>query len=101
MRVAIALSATRGPWEEFVTYVQEAERLGAAVCFVAEAWGTDAVSPLAYLAAQTERIVLASGIMQISARTPAMTAQTALTLAMLSGNRFILGLGVSGPQRER
>ena len=98
MRVAIALSATRGPWEEFVTYVQEAERLGAAVCFVAEAWGTDAVSPLAYLAAQTERIMLASSIMQISARTPAMTAQTALTLAMLSGNRFILGLGVSGPQ---
>lgn len=98
MRVAITLSATRGPWEEFVTYVQEAERLGAAVCFVAEAWGTDAVSPLAYLAARTERIVLASGIMQISARTPVMTAQTALTLAMLSDNRFILGLGVSGPQ---
>lgn len=83
---------------DFVTYAQEAERLGAAVCFVAEAWGTDAVSPLAYLAAKTERIVLASGIMQISARTPAMTAQTALTLAMLSGNRFILGLGISGPQ---
>ena len=53
---------------------------------------------LSVLAAKTERIVLASGIMQISARTPAMTAQTALTLAMLSGNRFILGLGVSGPQ---
>ena len=98
MRVAIALSATGGPWGDFVTYVQEAERLGAAVCFVAEAWGTDAVGPLAYLAAKTERIVLASGIMQISARTPAMTAQTALTLATLSGNRFILGLGVSGPQ---
>jgi F420-dependent oxidoreductase-like protein len=98
MRVAIALSATGGPWGDFVTYVQEAERLGAAVCFVAEAWGTDAVSPLAYLAAKTERILLGSGIMQISARTPAMTAQTALTLAMLSGNRFVLGLGVSGPQ---
>jgi len=98
MRVAISLSATRESGGDFVTYVQEAERLGAAVCFVAEAWGTDAVGPLAYLAAQTERIVLASGIMQISARTPAMTAQTALTLAMLSGNRFILGLGVSGPQ---
>ena len=67
---------------------------GVALCFVAEAWGTDAVSPLAYLAAKTERILLASGIMQISARTPVTTAQTALTLATLSGNRFILGLGV-------
>jgi F420-dependent oxidoreductase-like protein len=98
MRVAISLSATSGPWGDFVTYVQEAERLGVAVCFVAEAWGTDAVSPLAYLAAKTERILLGSGILQISARTPVMTAQTALTLAMLSGNRFLLGLGVSGPQ---
>jgi F420-dependent oxidoreductase-like protein len=98
MRVAISLSATREPWGDFVTYAQEAERLGVAMCFVAEAWGTDAVSPLAYLAAKTERILLGSGIMQISARTPAMTAQTALTLAMLSGNRFVLGLGVSGPQ---
>lgn len=98
MRVAISLSATRGGEDDFVTYAQEAERLGAAICFVAEAWGTDAVSPLAYLAAKTERILLGSGIMQISARAPVMTAQTALTLAMLSGNRFILGLGVSGPQ---
>lgn len=98
MRVAISLSATGGPWGDFVTYAQEAERLGAAVCFVAEAWGSDAVSPLAYLAARTERILLASGIMQISARTPVTTAQTALTLAQLSNNRFILGLGVSGPQ---
>lgn len=98
MRVAIALSATAGPWGDFVTYVQEAERLGVAVCFVAEAWGSDAVSPLAYLAAKTERILLASGIMQVGPRTPVMMAQTALTLATLSGNRFILGLGVSGPQ---
>src|SRR4030095_10093103 len=101
MRVAISLSATGGPWGDFVTYAQEAERLGAAICFVAEAWGTDAVSPLAYLAAKTERILLASGIMQISARTPVTTAQTALTLATLSGNRFILGLGVSGPAGGR
>lgn len=98
MRVAISLSATRGGEADFVTYAREAERLGAAVCFVAEAWGTDAATPLAYLAARTERILLGSGIMQISARAPVMTAQTALTLAMLSNNRFILGLGVSGPQ---
>jgi F420-dependent oxidoreductase-like protein len=98
MRVAIQFSADARPWAELVTYVQEAERLGVAVCFVAEAWGADAATPLAYLAARTEHILLGSGVMQISARTPAMTAQTALTLAQLSGNRFILGLGVSGPQ---
>jgi F420-dependent oxidoreductase-like protein len=98
MRVAITVRADARSWAETVTYVQEAERLGVAVCFVPEAWGTDAVTPLAYLAARTERIVLGSGIMQISSRTPAMTAQTALTLAAVSGNRFILGLGVSGPQ---
>jgi F420-dependent oxidoreductase-like protein len=98
MRVAITARVQAHAWDETVTYVQEAERLGAAVCFTPEAWGTDAVTPLAYLAAKTERMLLASGIMQISSRTPAMTAQTALTLAALSGNRFILGLGVSGPQ---
>ena len=98
MRIAITVRAQAHGWDDTVTYVQEAERLGAAVCFSPEAWGTDAVTPLAYLAAKTERILLGSGIMQISARTPAMTAQTALTLATLSGNRFILGLGVSGPQ---
>ena len=98
MRVAIQLSADGGPWDELVTYVQEAERLGVAVCFVAEAWGADAVTPLAYLAAKTERMLLGSGIFQISARTPVTTAQTALTLAHVSGNRFLLGLGVSGPQ---
>jgi F420-dependent oxidoreductase-like protein len=98
MRVAITARPQAALWDETVTYVQEAERLGAAVCFVPEAWGSDAATPLAYLAAKTERILLGSGIMQISARTPAMTAQTALTLATLSANRFILGLGVSGPQ---
>ena len=98
MRVAITVRPQANLWNETVTYVQEAERLGATVCFVPEAWGSDAVTPLAYLAAKTERILLGSGIMQISARTPAMTAQTALTLATVSGNRFLLGLGVSGPQ---
>ena len=98
MRVAISLSTTAGPWGDFVTYIQEAERLGVDVCFIPEAWGTDAVSRIAYLAAKTERIVLGSGIIQIATRTPAMMAQTALSLASLSGNRFILGLGVSGPQ---
>ncbi len=98
MRVAISISVDRGPWDELVTYVQEAERLGVAVCFAAEAWGSDAVTPLAYLAAKTERIQLASGILQLGTRSPALVAQTALTLAKVSGNRFILGLGASGPQ---
>jgi F420-dependent oxidoreductase-like protein len=81
-----------------VDYVLEAERLGVDVAWSAEAWGQDAVTPLAYLAARTSRIRLGTGIMQISARAPAMTAMTALTLATLSRDRFILGLGASGPQ---
>lgn len=98
MRVAITAGASGASWGDQVTYVQEAERLGVAVCFVAEAWGSDAATPLGYLAAKTDRILLGSGIFQISSRTAAMTAQTALTLANMSNNRFILGLGVSGPQ---
>jgi F420-dependent oxidoreductase-like protein len=63
-----------------------------------ETWGYDAATPLAYLAAKTTRMQLGTGIMQIGTRTPAMTAMTAMALASLSGNRFVLGLGVSGPQ---
>ena len=79
-------------------YVVEAEKLGVDTVWTAEAWGQDAISPLAYLAAKTDRIKLGTGILQISARTPSMTAMTALTLASLSNDRFILGLGASGPQ---
>jgi F420-dependent oxidoreductase-like protein len=78
--------------------IREADRLGFHVVWTAEAYGSDAVTPLAYIAAQTERIHLGSGIMQIPARTPAMTAMTATTLDQLSGGRMLLGLGVSGPQ---
>ena len=85
-------------FDERVAYVVEAERLGVDTVWTAEAWGQDAVAPLAFLAARTERIRLGTGIMQISARAPAMTAMTALTMATISHNRFILGLGVSGPQ---
>ena len=81
-----------------IEYVLEAEKLGVDAVWSAEAWGEDAVVPLAYLAALTDRIKLGTGIMQISARTPSMTAMTALTLAAYSNNRFMLGLGVSGPQ---
>jgi len=78
--------------------VQEAERLGFDSVWVAEAWGTDAVSVLGWLAGRTERIKLGSAIMQIPGRTPANTAMTAATLDLLSGGRFLLGLGTSGPQ---
>jgi len=97
MRVGITVTVD-GHWPDVVDYVVEAERLGVAVCWTAEAWGSDAATPLAFLAARTERIQLGSGIMQLGARTPANTAMTALTLARMSGNRFILGLGASGPQ---
>ena len=78
--------------------IQEADRLGFHSVWSAEAYGSDAVTPLAWIAAQTKQIHVASGIMQMPARTPAMTAMTATTLDQLSGGRFLLGLGVSGPQ---
>jgi len=77
---------------------QEAERLGFDAVFTAEAYGSDAFSPLCWIGAHTSRIKLATGIVQISARTPACTAMTAMTIDHLSGGRLILGLGVSGPQ---
>jgi F420-dependent oxidoreductase-like protein len=77
---------------------QEADRLGYAVVWAAEAYGSDAATILTWIAAHTERIDVGSAIFQIPARTPAMTAMTAATLDTLSGGRFRLGLGVSGPQ---
>jgi F420-dependent oxidoreductase-like protein len=85
-------------WDDLVSYVVEAERLGVDMVWSAEAWGMDAVVPLAYLAARTERIVLGTGIAQITARVPTMTAMTAQSLDTVSRGRFVLGLGVSGPQ---
>jgi len=78
--------------------IQEAESLGFDSCWTAEAYGNDAIVPLTWIAAKTERIRLGTAIMQIPARSPAMTAMTAMTLDALSGGRFILGLGPSGPQ---
>ena len=102
MKTSIGVGAVgaggRAEIEKMVEYVVEAEKLGVDTVWTAEAWGQDAISPLAYIAARTERIKLGTGIMQISARTPSMTAMTALTMAMLTENRFILGLGASGPQ---
>jgi F420-dependent oxidoreductase-like protein len=78
--------------------ILEAERLGFDSVWTAEAYGSDAVSPLAWIAARTARIRLGTAILQMPARTPAMTAMTAMSLDSLSGGRFILGLGPSGPQ---
>jgi len=76
----------------------EAERLGFDSCWTAEAYGSDALTPLAWWGAATERIKLGTSICQISARTPTAMAMAALTLDHLSGGRFVLGLGASGPQ---
>ncbi len=78
--------------------VQEADRLGFHSVWSAEAYGSDAVTTITWVAAVTKRIGVGTAIMQIPARTPTLTATTALTLDQLSGGRFLLGLGVSGPQ---
>jgi len=78
--------------------IKEADRLGYYAVWTAEAYGSDAVTPLAWVGALTEKIHLGTAIMQMPARTPASTAMTAMTLDQLSGGRFLLGLGLSGPQ---
>jgi F420-dependent oxidoreductase-like protein len=83
---------------EQLEVVQEAERLGYDSVWTAEAYGSDAVTVLAWLAGQTERIRLGTAIMQMPGRSPAMTAMTAATLDQLSGGRVLLGIGSSGPQ---
>jgi len=88
----------RGGSNTEVEVVREAERLGYSVVWAAEAYGSDAVTVLTYLAAHTSSIDVGSAVLQIPARTPTMTAMTAATLDALSGGRFRLGLGVSGPQ---
>jgi F420-dependent oxidoreductase-like protein len=81
-----------------LSLIQEADRLGFHSVWSAEAYGSDAVSTIAWVAARTQRIGVGTAIMQIPARTPTLAATTALTLDQLSGGRFLLGLGVSGPQ---
>jgi F420-dependent oxidoreductase-like protein len=83
---------------DLVPLAQRAEELGYDSVWAAEAWGTDAVTVLAWIAALTSRIKVGSAIMQIPGRSPANTAMTAATLDLMSGGRFILGLGTSGPQ---
>ncbi len=97
MRSAISVAPDHD-WHETLPYVREAEHLGVDVVWVPEAWGYDAAAPLGYLAAVTDRMLIGAGIFQVGVRSAAMTAQTAASLAVMSGGRFLLGLGVSGPQ---
>ena len=85
-------------WDQLVEYTMAADRMGVTQAWSAEAWGMDAIVPLAYIAAKTENIRLGTGILQISSRVPSMIAMTAQSLDTVSKGRFILGLGVSGPQ---
>ena len=97
------LALTVGYWgaqppPDALEKILEAERLGYDAAFTAESWGSDALTPLAWWGSQTSRIKLGTSIVQLSARSPAATAMAALTMDHLSGGRFILGIGVSGPQ---
>ncbi|HLN05264.1 MAG TPA: LLM class flavin-dependent oxidoreductase, partial [Acidimicrobiales bacterium] len=87
-----------GPPADAASRVAEAERLGYDSIWTAEAYGSDALTPLAWLGSRTERVRLGTALVQMSARTPTATAMAAMTLDHLSGGRFVLGLGVSGPQ---
>jgi len=98
MKLALHLSYSGAELKIDAERIREVERLGFDSIWTAEAYGSDAVVPAAWIAAITSRIHVGTAIMQIAGRTPAMTAMTAMTLDTLSGRRFRLGLGVSGPQ---
>tara|TARA_Y100001935_G_C17253584_1_gene482389 strand:- start:89 stop:1144 length:1056 start_codon:yes stop_codon:yes gene_type:complete len=101
MQIAIGIGSAYyngDDWAEVVDYTIKADKLGIDFVWSAEAWGMDAVVPLAFLAAKTKNIKLGTGIIQISSRVPAMIAMTAQSLSTVSSGRFSLGLGVSGPQ---
>ncbi|MFG2607759.1 LLM class F420-dependent oxidoreductase [Streptomyces sp. NPDC048514] len=99
MRLGLALGYWgRGPDAGHVALAREAERLGYHSVWTAESWGSDAFTPLTWIAAQTSTILLGTAVVQMAARSPAATAMHALTLDHLSGGRMLLGLGLSGPQ---
>ncbi|MBQ73525.1 MAG: LLM class F420-dependent oxidoreductase [Gammaproteobacteria bacterium] len=99
MKLGLSIGYSGGEMRLPVEKVQLAERLGYDSVWTAEAYGSDALSPLAYLAAKTERIRLGTGVIQLAGRTPANAAMTIATIdALAGGNRVICGIGVSGPQ---
>ncbi len=98
MRLGLMTGYSGSKIELPLEIVQEADKLGVYAVWTAEAYGSDAITPLTWMGALTKNIHLGTAIMQMPARTPAMTAMTAMTLDQLSGGRFLLGLGLSGPQ---
>src|SRR5690349_23760727 len=99
MKLGLSIGYSGAHMDLPVALVQRAEELGYDSVWSAEAYGSDAITPLAFLAARTSRIRLGTGIMQLAARTPANAAMSAASIdAMAGGGRFIAGLGVSGPQ---
>ena len=98
IRVGGPTTGGRDQFEAMLQLATEAEKLGVDSAWSAEAWGMDAIAPVAYLAARTEKLKLGTGIMQLCARTPAATAMTALAMDTMTDGRFLLGLGNSGPQ---
>ena len=98
MRLGVSLRLANDNWSEVAAYAVEAERLGVDYVWSAEAWGHDAATPIAFVAARTSRVKLGTAIMQAGTRTPALVAMTAMSLDAMSNGRFLLGLGVSGPQ---
>jgi F420-dependent oxidoreductase-like protein len=98
MRLGLMIGYSGARYELPMELIREAERCGYYAVWTSEAWGSDAITPLAYIGAQTSTIRLGTAIMQMPARTPANTAMTAVTLDQLSGGRMLLGLGLSGPQ---
>ena len=99
MKIAVNVTSDPdGGWESAADFALEAERLGAESIWSGESWGFDAITPLAYLAARTRHIALGTGIAQIGGRTPANLAMSAMSMQSISGGRFRLGIGASGPQ---
>ena len=98
MRLGLMIGYAAGKIELPLELVKEADRLGVYAIWAAEAYGSDAITPLAWLGALTENIKLGTAIMQMPGRTPANAAMTAMTLNQLSSGRFLMGLGLSGPQ---
>src|SRR3989442_16013675 len=98
MRLGLNMGYSGSALRIHMPLVQEADRLGFSSVWSGEAYGSDAVTTITWVAAVTKRIGVGTAIMQIPARTPTLTATTAITLDQLSGGRFLLGLGVSGPQ---
>jgi F420-dependent oxidoreductase-like protein len=99
MRAATTIEgASFTSYRELADFALEAEKLGLDICWVAEAWGSDAPSTLGYVAAVTSTMSIGSAVMQLGVRTPAALAQTAISLSNMSDGRFRLGLGASGPQ---